>query len=162
MIEEMMPELDSEYTTSLVEIGSYCGESSVIFAILFDKVYCIDPWRGGYDSNDGTSYANMEEVYENFYFLVRNFNNIRHYRVSSKEASEFNSWVIPEKVNVVYIDGCHQYESVKEDIELWLPRVTHFIAGHDYTAPGVQKALKEKFDLSKINTYSDNSWSLRV
>ena len=52
------------------------------------------------------------------------------------------------EIDMVYIDGDHSYESVKEDIELWVPWVKKngFIAFHDYGTPhtpGVVKAVDE-------------------
>ena len=52
------------------------------------------------------------------------------------------------EIDMVYIDGDHAYESVKEDIELWVPWVKRngFIAFHDYGTPhtpGVVEAVDE-------------------
>jgi len=49
----------------------------------------------------------------------------------------------------VFIDGAHDYENVKADIEAWLPRVRigGVLAGHDF-APGyggVKQAVRELF-----------------
>ena len=50
----------------------------------------------------------------------------------------------------IYIDADHSYESVKADIETWLPFVkpSGIIAGHDYSAhfTGVVTAVNEFFD----------------
>lgn len=47
----------------------------------------------------------------------------------------------------VYIDGPHDYESVKADLELWWPRVSHngILAGHDFDKHhgGVPRAVTE-------------------
>ena len=48
-------------------------------------------------------------------------------------------------MDLVYIDAKHDYESVKRDIELYLPKIKHkgILAGHDYhhVWPGVKKAV---------------------
>jgi hypothetical protein len=48
---------------------------------------------------------------------------------------------------VVFIDLNHSYESVKEDIALWLPKVKKggYLAGDDYHEnwPGVIQAVNE-------------------
>jgi len=56
-----------------------------------------------------------------------------------------------DKVDFVFIDAAHDYDSVKRDIEAWLPKVTGVIAGHDYPAyKGVVTAVEEIF--GRVNT----------
>jgi hypothetical protein len=52
-----------------------------------------------------------------------------------------------ESIDVVFIDMCHLYECVKEDLQLWYPKVKYngYIAGHDWSWPGVKEALFEIF-----------------
>jgi hypothetical protein len=52
-----------------------------------------------------------------------------------------------ESADMVFIDGDHSYESVKEDILTWLPKTKKMICGHDYsmTYPGVIQAADEIF-----------------
>ena len=65
-------------------------------------------------------------------------------RSTSIEAAE----VYPDDwFDVVYIDAAHDYDSVRADIDTWLPKVKPggMICGHDYTAawPGVIEAVDE-------------------
>lgn len=48
----------------LVEIGSYVGDSTKVFAMNFDKVVAIDPWENGYDDSDASSYRYSMTVVE--------------------------------------------------------------------------------------------------
>ncbi len=69
----------------------------------------------------------------------------------SKEAvKEFKD----ESLDFVYIDANHNYEFVKEDIELWYPKVKigGIIGGHDYGPheSGVAKAVDEWAKKMKI------------
>jgi hypothetical protein len=53
-----------------------------------------------------------------------------------------------QQISYVFIDAAHDYESVKADLEAWVPRIGPggFIAGHDYfDAPGVKQAVDERF-----------------
>lgn len=72
-------------------------------------------------------------------------------QMTSKEAAEE---LKDESLDFVFIDACHLYESVREDIELWTPlvRVGGIVAGHDYNGRGdrrfgwgVKKAVDEAF-----------------
>ena len=51
------------------------------------------------------------------------------------------------KLDLVFIDGDHNYKSVAPDIDAWLPKVRKggIIAGHDYDMPDVKRAVKERF-----------------
>jgi hypothetical protein len=111
---------------TIVEIGSFMGESSLIFAEEFPKgkIICIDPWVGGYDEKDGASHANFEDVEEQFDLrmnLVNNIEKIKGYSTDHKI-----------ECDLVYIDACHKYECVVEDIKHWIPLTKKIISGHDY------------------------------
>merc|ERR1712046_208729 len=52
-------------------------------------------------------------------------------------------------VDVLFIDGCHLYECVRSDLDIWLPKlrrgVETLVAGHDFSPmwPGVVRAVHE-------------------
>jgi len=52
-----------------------------------------------------------------------------------------------EYFDFIYIDGDHSYKAVKEDIELWYPKLRKggIIAGDDYHKDGVKPAVEECF-----------------
>jgi hypothetical protein len=111
---------------TIVEIGSYMGESSLVFAQQFPdgKIICIDPWLGGFDDSDSISHSDYRDVEEQFNLrqnLVKNIEKIKGYSIDYKIDCD-----------MVYIDGCHKYDCVKQDINHWLPLSKHIISGHDY------------------------------
>jgi hypothetical protein len=65
-------------------------------------------------------------------------------------------------LDVVFIDALHDYESVKQDIELWWPLVREggYLAGHDYNHkwPGVMRAVAEHFNLMDVCLGPDSMW----
>lgn len=143
----------------MIEIGSYVGESTTIFANHFKKVISIDPFINDYDVNDLVcEHADFDIVYRQFLSNMSKFNNIQHIRKLSSDA--VSSFAL-ESVDFVYIDGCHTYDQVKEDIINYLPVVKKrgFIGGHDYTGnwPQVVKAVNDI--LVKVDsTFVDGSW----
>lgn len=150
----------------MVEIGCFVGNSTSIFVQYFSKIFCVDPWVAGWDSNDGSSFYNMAEVQRQFdtQVYVPNEDIITKHKMTSKEA---NSLFEDESLDFVYIDGNHQYESVKEDLKLWWPKVKEggFIGGHDYNNPphpGVEKAVNEFFQRQPDKTFKDTSWLVQV
>lgn len=145
----------------LVEIGSYEGESTEIFAqeFPFATIYAIDPWVNGYDNLDPTSNADMIKVEQNFDKRIKYYENII-------KIKDFSTNVIIENVDMIYIDGNHQYEFVKNDIIHWSKYLKDngIYSGHDYYendkyphVAGVKKAILEM--LGKPNKiYADGSW----
>lgn len=158
--------ITSTISMSMVEIGSYAGDSTRVFAKNFGKVFSIDPYLNGYDDNDSSSYSiPMAEVKEYFKKEILDIHkNVAQLVMSSKEASLF--FKEREIFDFIYIDGNHKPEFVEEDIKLWLPKVKTggWIGGHDYgnrrapeVAGVVDKALGKPDALFK-----DTSWIKRI
>jgi hypothetical protein len=147
----------------IAEIGSYVGDSTEIFAKNFTTVYSIDPWLNGYDDTDGASTSDMTFAENQFNSLLLEYPNI----IKNKAKSlDFVKTIENEFFDIVYIDGNHQYEAVKEDILAWLPKVKKggFITGHDWAQknhPGVQKAVLEVLGNPDV-TFKDTSWIKRL
>ena len=132
-----------------VEVGSWKGRSASFMAveiinsgknIRFD---CVDTWKGS-EEHVGMDCITNDTLYHEF---LNNIKPVIHVinpiRLSSVEASK----LYPDKsLDFVFIDACHSYECVKEDIDHWLPKVKQngIIGGHDIACPEVQKAVIEK------------------
>jgi hypothetical protein len=122
---------------SVVEVGSFKGRSSFAIASACPgTVYCIDPWEDDTPEYDGTDawgywHDNIEAV----------FPNVAPIRGRSPAAGDF----VPDPVDMVWIDGSHDYENVAADIRYWSTRAEVLLCGHDYTAayPGVVRAVDE-------------------
>ena len=55
---------------------------------------------------------------------------------------------MPSALDYVFLDAAHDYESIRDDIAAWWPKITPggWLAGHDYTdAEGVRRAVDEAF-----------------
>ena len=64
-------------------------------------------------------------------------------------------------LDYAFIDADHSYESVKQDIIAWLPKIGPggILAGHDYSARfrGVKRAVNEAFG-SRLHNVGDVWW----
>ena len=152
---------------TLVEIGSYMGESAEIFAQIMPnaKIICIDPWEGKYDDSDPASHDNYLDVEQQFDLRTSLYPNIQKMKGFSTD--------FKIKCDAIYIDGRHFYDGVKEDILHWKPFVKSIISGHDYYLEstdvfisnphiqGVKKAVDEIFN-SPDKMYSDGSWLKKI
>ena len=144
----------------MVEIGSYIGESTVVFADAFKQVISVDPYVDNYDPTDhACKQAPFEMVYKQFLFNTKSFHNITHIRKTSDQAIKH---LAIESVDFVYIDGNHQYDFVKKDIESYFKIIkpNGFLGGHDYPYKPVQDAIKDT--ISTVDqVFNDRSWIKR-
>lgn len=148
---------------TIIEIGSYVGDSTKIWAEYFEEVIAIDPWENGYDDNDSSSWKYpMSKIEKQFDHLCNEYPNIVKWKMSSeKAAKKFKD----NTVQFVYIDGLHTYKGVMNDLQLWYPKIKkgYFIAGHDYGSkhhPGVKQAV-DKFLNGIDKRFLDSSWIRR-
>ena len=140
---------------TFVEIGSYNGESLEVFRNHLPKdckIFCIDPWLNNYDENDAASeISEMNEVEASFDRVMRKYRNIAKLKFISNEIFELFD---DESLDIVYIDGNHKYEAVKEDIKLYLPKIKEdgIISGHDYDVPDVNFVQQGEHETNKSLT----------
>jgi hypothetical protein len=60
-----------------------------------------------------------------------------------------------ESVDMVFLDGGHTYEEVKQDIKAWFPKTRWIMSGHDFNRDDVKKAVIECFPV-------DGEYDVRV
>lgn len=91
------------------------------------KLYGIDPYVEYHGYPKERIERKMEEAVER----LSKYENYTLVRASSLEAAK----LVPDgSLDFVFIDGAHDYESVKEDIHAWYPKVRMggILSGHDY------------------------------
>ncbi|MCP4651125.1 MAG: class I SAM-dependent methyltransferase [PVC group bacterium] len=136
---------------TVVEIGSWMGRSSEQLVRGIDKycpeadLRCIDPFDAEYFKKTPglqkkTKKNGVTDIYGCFKKRMRPY-SYSHMRMTSVEAAK----KIVDDVHFVFIDGNHDYEYVKQDIELWGDKLEEncVMCGHDYHKPGVKKAVDE-------------------
>lgn len=144
---------------TMVEIGSYAGESTVIFAKHFKNVIAIDPFMNDYDPNDITcQFMELTDVHKVFNSVIEPFDNIQHIQKTSDDAI-FD--LKGQKFDFIYIDGLHTYDQIKKDVRNYYPLVNQngFIGGHDYHRnwQGVVNGILETLGIPD-ETFKDTSW----
>ena len=160
---EMIKELGDVSDKTMIEIGSFIGESTIIFAKHFKHVTAIDPFLPNYDPQDPTcnSGFNFDDVYQEFKNTIEEEKTkVTIHKMMSTDAVS----VLKDKYDFIYIDGLHTYEGVKDDINNYLPLVKKggVIGGHDYGTQhphlqGVTKAVDEVLG-KPDKTFKDGSW----
>ena len=126
--------------TSVVEIGSWKGRSThALCSGCKGIVYAVDHFQGSAGEITTTHREAVEGgVYDEFMKNVGHFPNLKVMKMSSREASK----LIP-KVDMVFIDGGHDYDSFRMDLLCWAPKAKYVLCGHDGLYPGVMKALED-------------------
>lgn len=118
-----------------VEIGTYKGDfAKHILKNWPGTLYMVDVWRA-LSWDDYTDMSN-ESIESNVWYdalkSVEGFEDrALMLRMYSNQASKLFA---DDSLDFVYIDANHKYEYVKEDIELWWPKLKSggMISGHDY------------------------------
>jgi predicted O-methyltransferase YrrM len=159
---DLIKELGDNSNKTMIEIGSFVGESTVLFAQSFKEVIAIDPFLEGYDDEDPTSKLfDFDNVYQTYLDRITVYSNIQTIVDTSDNAVKE---LVGKQFDFVYIDGLHTYEGVKTDIVNYLPLVKTggVIGGHDYTDKiphlvGVYNAVNEIFG-HPDKVFADNSW----
>lgn len=148
---------------TMVELGSYQGESTAIFASNMSNLeilYAVDPWVNGYAPGDICSDGYpMSIVESNFDHRVKKYPTVKKVKTMSQD---FVVKIPDASLDFVYVDANHSYESCLADIKAWLPKVKQggYIGGHDYLSAcfiGVVNAVNEVFGKPDL-LFDDTSW----
>ena len=138
-----------------VEVGSLHGESGLIISSFpfVKKLVCVD--------SNKSSIINKR---------LRHKITNNSVEIVTNTSVEYSKFVDNNSIDLVYIDADHDYESVKQDLNVWFPKVKTggFITGHDYSKKfwgGVVQAVDELVcsisNLVLFKTYIDTSYLIR-
>lgn len=118
------------------------------------RLWSIDPWRT-FDSEVYVDMSNQPPEMQEYIYaralaeLARFGDRSVILRTTSAEAAPTFA---DAQLDFVYLDAQHHYEAIREDLELWLPKVRSggVLAGHDYLDGetefgrfGVRRAVNE-------------------
>lgn len=148
---------------TIVEIGSYCGSGTMIIHSIFpnSKILCVDGWEKYIEScstydieKQGIELKEAETIFDERTFGISNIVKNKILSLDFAQTIENNS------IDLVYIDGNHDYVFVRDDIMHWMPKIKSggIIGGHDWNWPSVQKAISEIFSKDPYKTFDDGSW----
>ncbi len=148
----------------VAEVGVWLGHSVAYLASLAKEsgksltIYAVDTFEGS-----------LEHKKHNLgNFLDRFLNNMEACGVSDMVKVIPSESVVASRsledgsLDLVFLDGAHDYHSVTADIRAWRPKVkpSGILAGHDYcdSWPGVVRAVNEQFRYRKKINIERNVW----
>jgi len=150
---------DSEHRVGC-EVGVYTG-TMVGFLLKelpkIERYYTVDPWMS-YEQYDGKKYRRpghkvVSSWEQAMLMYFRNIEPFQHKVITLRmKSTEAVKHVLDKSLDWVYIDANHKYEYVKENLQVWTPKVKPggIVSGHDYDNPkgygkgwNVKKAVDE-------------------
>ena len=152
------------------EIGVHTGDTSIVLLEglpTIKKYHAIDPWES-YIKYDGKKYRKPGHKYikswskalRHFKSRIKKFGKkIIVHQMTSVEASKK---IEDESLDWVFIDANHDYEYIKENLEIWSKKVKSggIISGHDYGNKwkGIKKAVDEFVPSDKLHIENFYIW----
>ena len=150
------------------EVGVWQGELSRDLLVAFPRLtlWMVDPW---------------EKLLEGTPTMPKALEEVKAARAQATKSTQYNKRIIVQhtsinaasqlmlqqiKLDFVFIDACHMYESVRDDIQAWasLVKQNGIICGHDYNGVGdrrcgwgVKRAVDEAFG-DKVQVLPGNVW----
>jgi predicted O-methyltransferase YrrM len=133
---------------AIVEIGSWKGRSTICLASGSrdgggGHVYAIDPHTGSPEHHAELGSVNtVDEFRANI--AVAGVDHL----VTPLVATSLDAGAgFDQPVELLFVDGAHEYDAVRADLELWLPKVVEggFVAVHDsfIEQGGPRRAIRE-------------------
>ena len=124
--------------STFVEIGSWKGKSTAFMAVEIANsgkkidFYCVDTFEGSVEHQNNPELPHLYEIFKNNMKPVEGY--YKDLRMTSLQAVQ---QFADESLDFVFIDGSHEYQDIKDDINAWLPKVKRggILAGHDYYFP---------------------------
>jgi hypothetical protein len=133
---ELVKDLFSEFPQGKgVEVGTFKGLfSKHILGSWEGKLFMVDVWRPlGEEYVDMSNHGNYKHgVYGD---AMDNISGFEDRGIMVRGTSKITSDMFENgSLDFVYIDANHAYDFVKEDIDLWYPKVKEggYLLGHDY------------------------------
>jgi hypothetical protein len=135
-----------------VEIGVHKGDNSSEFLaeLAIKQAWLVDPWSeatpAGY--NDNTQ-ADWDALHDSVVKRYSTYDNVEILRMTSAEAAP----IVPNDLDLVYIDGDHSIEGITTDLNCWFPKVRMggILSGDDYTNLDVREAVTKLVAAFQLN-----------
>ncbi len=127
----------------IVEIGAKQGNSSSIFASH------VRENGGSFNTCDIFEDLLIKEAFNNH---MKNLELSNYVTLNHMSSYKFSKTIENESLDFIFIDGSHIYFDIKQDIEIWYPKLRNngIICGHDC------EMIANKFQMDTINSF--DSW----
>ncbi len=163
--------INDNHYKKVIEIGcAYANLSEYLLEnTSLERLYSIDPYKfydNGMPGLENEEYYEILHAYVSGKMFPKYNDRFSLLRVSSQVGfMGFKS--SNEDIDMVFIDGNHDYQFVKKDIELYstLLKPGAILSGHDITVfEGVDRAVKEYKEATgkELKTLPGNIWYFQI
>jgi len=145
------------------EVGVHTGQTSIKLLQNLPKIkkyHAVDPWKT-YEQYNGSMYRKpghkvlktWSQAKQNFLRGIKPFSDkVIIHEMTSIEAVKT---IEDGSLDWIFIDANHDYPYIKENLELWPPKVKSggVVSGHDYGNKweGIKRAVDEFVPAEKLN-----------
>jgi predicted O-methyltransferase YrrM len=154
-----------------VEIGSFKGRSSAFMAVEIAnsgkkiKFDCIDPFE--LLSHYAESAKGQPEIFEGYSsedFLKRMEPANGHFNMMKMTSAEAAKLYANESIDFIMIDGDHEYEAVKADIQNFLPKMKKgaIMTGDDAFSPEILRAAQDALPGLNVQLINGIHWYVEL
>ncbi len=168
---EVFQAIADRFTSDMVfvETGVFLGSDIVTFGLrckdrkIYPEIWAVDNFLSENISEASKNYVGVHDDFRGAF--ERNLQNVGLWgdvliieSDSVEAADEFED----ESVDFLFLDSCHEYTFVKNELEKWLPKMKKdsIIAGHDYPSDGIKRAVAEV--LGEVTTTSNGASYIKV
>jgi hypothetical protein len=145
-----------------IEVGAWQGKSTsfMIVEIINSnkkiKFDVVDTWEGS-SEHQNDEMVKQGKLYETFLNNLKDLED--HFTPLKMTSIEASKLYADKSLDFVFIDAAHDYESVKQDINHWLPKIKNggFIGGDDYNFEDVKRAVNEILGQDNVESVG-SSW----
>lgn len=136
-----------------IEVGVEQGVFSEVICKAGARLYGVDPWLAYKGYREHVTQEKLDGFFNitNERMAPYEFTAVRQTSVEASKLFE------DESLDFVYIDANHSYESVLEDLSVWVPKVKPggIVSGHDYIK---RKGQDHMFGVKQaINEYAEQN-----
>ncbi|KAF4683195.1 hypothetical protein FOZ60_009519 [Perkinsus olseni] len=149
VVDRLFTDLGKSPKGSFVEVGMACGPNGRVLLDRYDDLVHYIAMDPNLDENVLRAFGKYHD-------------RAKILPITSSEVAEM---VADESIDMVFIDGPHTYQNVKNDLRLWYPKVAPMgvVSGHDFTCqhPPLMWAVLEfarSAGVERIHVGMDGVW----
>lgn len=155
----------------IVNIGVWKGASVALMADVIKpgaRIWAVDHFRGSPDereTNHKEGVRDPKNILAQFVGYMTKLNMWGKVMPLTLDSVAASYYFDPGEVDLIYVDGGHDYESCVQDISNWLPKLAPggIMLGDDLDWPGVRKAvdeMSERLDFTYTQPVENKLWKV--
>ncbi|KAF3363127.1 Uncharacterized protein PHSC3_000312 [Chlamydiales bacterium STE3] len=151
---------------TVIEVGSWLGASTRYIAQKLPeggRLYAVDTWLGSWSPTQSVYFQNDPRLPYAYQLFLSNTIHAKltqviiPLRMESNEAAK----ALNLQADLIYIDACHEEESVYQDIMAWYPHLNEggIFCGDDWLWESVRNGVhRASLQLNREVVYEHNFW----